>query len=146
MTPREFVKVALTGREYGWELSKDEKALAKQHGIVIAYGDSDDLLEFRGAVDGELSAYGGSTAHIVNGKLYEAPDEDEAATLQRFGVNVDKQLLSAITVNAEWCPKDLNCSWRISVNREHATFDVMEDGELFCRGVVFKLAEMGERV
>lgn len=140
MTPQEFVKVALTGREYGWKLSEEEKALAKKHDIVIAYGDSDDLLEFRGAIEDEASAIDGGTAHIVNGKLYEAPDDDEVETLQKFGVDIDKQLQSAITVNAEWCPKDLDCSWRISVNREHATFDVMEDGELFCRGVVFKLA------
>jgi hypothetical protein len=50
------------------------------------------------------------------------------------------------TVQAVWCPRDENgkiwASWKIQTDIPHETFDIMEDGELFCRGVVFHVDDV----
>ena len=38
----------LNGREYGQELTPAEAQRAKEAGIVVVFGASDDLMEFRG--------------------------------------------------------------------------------------------------
>jgi hypothetical protein len=44
-------------------------------------------------------------------------------------------------IKAIWAPKDDNekvfASWLIETEIPHENFNIMEDGELFCRGVVF---------
>jgi len=53
MTAAEFAEM-LNGREYGNELTRNEEAMAKEYGLVVAYGASDDLMEFGGAICDEL--------------------------------------------------------------------------------------------
>jgi hypothetical protein len=33
-------------------------------------------------------------------------------------------------------------SWSYETDIPHATFDVLEDGEVYCRGIVFALADL----
>ena len=33
-------------------------------------------------------------------------------------------------------------AWTYMTDIPHATFDVMDDGELYCRGIVFALADL----
>lgn len=76
---RDELAKLLDGREYGNETDKHVEKLAKAAGLVIVYGSSDDLMEFRGAVDEELSAFEGTTASLTNTGLLtskcEAGDE-----------------------------------------------------------------------
>jgi hypothetical protein len=55
----------LTGREYRQEITRAEEADAKAAGLVVAFGASDDLLEFRGAIDDEVGCYDGPEAPIA---------------------------------------------------------------------------------
>ena len=50
---REFAN-RLSGREYMSEISAEEEREAREKGLVIVFGYSDDCIEFRGAIDDEL--------------------------------------------------------------------------------------------
>lgn len=86
MTLKEFAKI-LDGREYLHEITKEEEALAKELGFVVVFGYSDDNAELRGAIDDEIGCYDGGV-------------------LEHDG-------LPSI-IYADWCPKDIDCSWRMT--------------------------------
>lgn len=59
---KEELAARLDGREYGSEMTEDEEAEAKEAGLLVIFGYSDDSIEFRGAfhVDGgEIGCFGG---------------------------------------------------------------------------------------
>jgi hypothetical protein len=47
----------MNGREYREELSPEETESLKRNGIVVAFGYSDDNVEFEGAVCDEVGSY-----------------------------------------------------------------------------------------
>jgi len=49
----------LNGTEYPLRISNELSKQAADHGLVIVYGASDDLVEFAGAINDELCAYDG---------------------------------------------------------------------------------------
>lgn len=140
MNKEQFAEL-LNGRQYRDEITKDEEKLAKENGLLVCFGASDDLLEFRGIVYDEVGAYDGGSALLVKkkGGKIDVMSEDDFKEVQE--IMDDKELdfeLPKVEVVAEWCPDDLECSWRIKSDLPHATFDIMEDGELYCRGIVIE--------
>ena len=63
MTTDELAK-QLTGFEYPFEPIGRHTLPAKEAGLVIVFGASDDLMEFRGAIYDEVGACDGGTALI----------------------------------------------------------------------------------
>ena len=136
----------LNGREYGSELiSKDEEKQAKENGLVVIHGESDDLLEFRGAIDDEIGAWRGKTVMITSeGKFPEYRNDtpcdcDDRERCPLFNDWFSQQ--AVFRVFAEWCPKEPECSWLITASIPCSSFEIMEDGELYCRGIVIDLKE-----
>lgn len=134
----------LNGREYGRGCftAEHERRQAKAEGVVIVYGASDDLMEFEGAIDDELDAYEGRTAYVTPTGLFGGCDEDPRGERCKYLVTEKK---SAIHLNAIWEPKLMDgASWLIEAPEilPHEHFDIMEDGEIFCRGLVFRLADV----
>lgn len=127
----------LTGAEYPLRLSKELTAEAKAAGLVIVYGASDDLMEFEGAIYDEVGAYDGGTAFVDNKGLL--PDresiEDDEALKDYFA-----RQPQAVKIEALWC-KEGEYSWTFKTDIPHETFEVVEDGEKYCRGIVFALAD-----
>ena len=132
---RDELAAILTGREYRKEITKDEAHAAAEVGLVVVYGASDDLMEFDGAISEELGAYDGTTAYLnADGLLNnECADED----CPYF----EKQREKAATIKALWCAED-GYSWTFETDIPHATFEIVEDGEPYCRGIVFALADV----
>lgn len=144
MTPQAFADM-ITGRQYGDELTKEERPLAKTHGLVVVFGYSDDNVEFDGAIDDEVSVYdakGKAIRFTRNGTLYEDPDCDEREVLEKFGV-LDHVLNGPDTaqIRAWWCREDGGPCWTFEADFPHATFEVKDDDLPFCRGLVFKLED-----
>lgn len=54
----------LNGREYRKEITEEEVAQAKQSGLVVVYGASDDLMEFCGAIHDEVGCFDGWIAYL----------------------------------------------------------------------------------
>ena len=140
-TPQSFAAL-LDGREYTEEISEAEELIAKESGLVVCFGQSDDLLELRGAICEEYSACEGTLIYIVEGKALTYPEfKNDLIALGKYGHN----LIPDIIIEAIWCPESLDASWLIEVEGvqvfpfESVSFDIMEDDMLYCRGAVFKL-------
>lgn len=130
----------LNGREYSKEITKPEARDAKQAGLVVAFGASDDLLEFRGAIEDEIGCYDGGTA-IVDRKGvipdFEDIDRDDKDEMREYF----KRENGGATIRATW-EGEPGYSWIISTDVPHETFEIVEDGEPYCRGIVFALADL----
>lgn len=148
MTPAEFA-ARLHGRQYCEEITVAEAAEAAAAGLVVVFGASDGLMEFRGAIHDELGGYDGITARVcADGILAEWPDPSEKPLSERAAERYFQRKAAGFkTIEAIWCPKATEndtepfASWAFKTAIPHADFDVMEDGELYCRGIVFRLAD-----
>lgn len=134
---REQFAELLDGREIGDEIDRAESKTAKENGLVVVYGASDDLCEFRGAIEDEWGCYGGGTIPIVNGKVLPNHCDCEC---EYCGF---KDLLNkAQLIRIYWDRKDAVATWEYETGIPHSTFMILEDGEPYCRGIVFDLAEV----
>lgn len=139
MNKEELAKM-MDGVEYpGWKEIGALKNVAKDNGLIIIYGQSDDLLEFTGATNEEMGAWEGTTV-LLTPDLSVFPMEDDD------GTDLSSQLKSYVKIVAEWCPKDdageIIASWVITTELPHADFNIMEDGELYCKGIVIDIRDI----
>jgi hypothetical protein len=146
---KESLAALLTGREYRkFDLTKEEAEQASAAGLVAVFGYSDDNLEFRGAIRDEIGAYEGVTAVLYKkGKNCYGVVPDDRETIRE--IDHDHELEAALaarrtgqTVRAIWAPKVPNATWFITTQLPCAAFDIMEDGGLFCRGLVLDVADL----
>lgn len=124
----------INGRQYREETTKVDEQEAKAAGLVIVFGASDDLMEFRGAADDEVGAYGGSTVHFTSAGLLTNKCDEEGCP---YFAKLKK---TAATIEAKWDAEGY--SWIYETAIPHATFEVLEDDEKYCRGIVFALADV----
>jgi hypothetical protein len=137
VTAEELAKM-LDGREMGQEIFHDESVIAKASGLVVVFGYSDDNVEFRGAVDYEMGAYGGKKIRITPAGLVLNKCDEDACPYYL------EQRRNAAVLRAVWADTG-QPAWTYDVPWPHSTFNVMEDGEVFCRGVVFALSDVPTR-
>lgn len=119
------------------ELPADIIEEAKASGIAIVHGGSDDLMEFRGAIYDEVGCYGGGDAYVgPTGILQEPECGCEWATKEW-----DKMKSNGWKIKALWC-RPLSdgpaTSWSYETDIPHETFKIMEDGAIYCIGIVFQ--------
>lgn len=108
--------------QYGTSLAKEELRDARESGLCIITGASDDLVEFEGTVCEEAPAMNGGTVYLL----------PNGFTSRRNKAG------NGIKIVAEWNPKDSEASWRISTSVPASTFKVVEGDELFCIGCVIE--------
>jgi len=124
----------INGREYRNETTAAEKQEAKANGLVIVFGASDDLMEFRGAVNDEYGAYEGETVYFTNGGLLVNDcDNEDCPHFARL-----KE--AAEPIEAKWDSDGY--AWVYETAIPHATFEILEDGDKYCRGIVFALSDV----
>jgi hypothetical protein len=138
MTKEELAK-ELHGNEYTKEIAPALEGEAKMSGLVVVFGASDDLMEFRGAIHDEVGAWEGAKVWIVNGTLWEGHGCDSECKHARAADAEAKR--RGRKIEAVW-DKD-GYSWVYKTDIPHATFDVMEGKEKYCRGIVFRLTSPG---
>lgn len=130
----EFAEM-LNGREYRQEITKEEAAIAKEENLVIVFGASDDLMEFRGAIYEEVGCWDGGEAFIDDmGMLLENKCDDSDCPYFK------QEKEHAFKITAVWDSEGY--SWIYKTDIPHKTFDILEDGEKYCRGIVFKTTDM----
>lgn len=132
----------LDGREYRKEIDLAEEKSAKEARLVVVFGVSDDLMEFRGAIDDEVGAYDGGEALVdARGLLPSRSDIDDDVILEDFFAR--RKL--AWLIEALWCAEG-EWRWTFRTDIPHATFEVGEtDGNEtnpYCRGIVFSLDDL----
>ena len=146
MNAKEFAKL-ITGREYREEMTPEEEVIAKESNLIVIFGASDDLVEFSGLFSDEVEAYDERDNILFNlTGIIQKPDQDDLDEddfeIQFAKYFEDKK--NAYSVDAIWCPEDENndvyTSWEMRTKTEHGTFDIVEDGELYCKGIVIESA------
>lgn len=130
MTPKEAAE-RLDGGQYGQEGSRELWSQMKDSGLVAVYGGSDDLMEFEGAIYDEIGCYGGGSVKVTPKGLLD-PDDDIYSRAEKEAFP---------TIKALWCPDD-RISWAYETSIPHEQFEIWEDGEIYCRGIVFALADV----
>lgn len=123
MTAKELA-TALNGAQYGNEVSRAENQIAKENGLVIVYGYSDDNTEFCGSIEDEVGTFDGGTVFLTKDGI------------------VAEGTPGAKSIEAMWCHPGAGASWSFKTDIPHETFNVYEDGELFCIGIVFSLSDL----
>ena len=131
---KETLAEMLNGREMGEEITKEESATAKDYGLVVVFGYSDDLAEFRGAIHGEVDCYEGGDIFISSGKVLAQHYNCDCKYC-----GFEKLKKTALKIQAIWVNDGY--SWTYETDIPHATFDIMEDGEKYCRGIVFDIKD-----
>jgi hypothetical protein len=137
----EQLAAALNGREIGEEITREEAATAKTNCLAVAFGYSDDNLELRGYFDDELDCYYGGEWKIGEDGCLEKKNERDEMKLRDAREYIAKEKTALNTLKAKWNDKGNPC-WQISIDCPHSTFNVMEDGEVFCVGIVFAIADL----
>lgn len=133
----------INGIEYDRNFSnrmREYAEIAKISGLVICYGQSDDLLEFDGAISDEVGAWNGTTALIDSDGVipsYEAASEDEEECASYF-----KRKPNGRSVEAVWDEEGSGYAWIIKTDIPHEIFSIMEEGEGFSRGIVFAMSDI----
>lgn len=122
----------LNGREYDGEiLLKEECNYLRDLGFVVVFGYSDDNAEFRGAIDDEVGCYGGKDILINKDGIFEECEcECKYSKLAKEKAKV---------IEAIW---GTEYSWEYKTNIPHEEFEIFEDGEKYCKGIVFDIKEL----
>lgn len=128
----------LNGRDMGKEINQAEDNRAKDAGLVVIFGYSDDNVELRGAIRDEVGAYEGTTLYFSKGGLVPDLSNDEC---DRCRERFREESKRCATVDANWNDAGKPC-WSYKTTLPHATFDIMEDGEVFCRGIVIDVKDL----
>ena len=139
MDLKEFASL-LNNREYPFKLTEEEKMLAKQYDIVIVYGASDDLIEFDGAISDEGDCFEGGRFLVDDKGLlpdWNNLDHDDEEVVLAYQKRKSKAKHS---ITALW---DVGgYSWQYLTEIPHETFEVVEDKEKYCKGIVFYIKEL----
>jgi len=120
-------------------ITKEQFAAARESGLVIVYGASDDLMEFDGAIRDEFGCYEGGTAFIDKNGLIDRSqiDDDDDEAIHEF---VERKK-SGHAIEAFWCKRG-EYTWAYETSIPHATFTITNEEELYCRGLVFSITDL----
>jgi len=132
---KEELSEKLNGRPYSNEISKDEGIIAKENGLVVVFGASDDLMEFRGAIDDEVDCWDGGPAYLdENGILEIECDNIDCPYFSRLKESAKK-------IEAVWHDDGI-ISWTYKTDIPHSTFFIIQDGKEYCEGIVFSINDL----
>jgi len=135
MHSKELAKL-LNGRQYGSEITKEEAKQAKENNLVVVFGYSDDGVELKGAIDEE---FGIDRIYLnKNGLIENKCDDEDCPYYQEL-------IESANYIHSEYCGfPEMPNGWMFKFNNPvpHETFDIVEDDEVSCKGIVFSLNDI----
>lgn len=137
---KEELAALLNGRQMGDEITSEEAKLAREAGLVVTFGHSDDCVEFRGAVHDEATPGDANDIWLDRGGLKRLPEED-SEVLERHGL-LGAFMAKARKITAIFGSED-ELPWLIgSTAFPVAHFDIFEGEEKFCRGIVFSINDL----
>lgn len=142
MMTREKLAQRLTERQVTDNIIHDvEKEDAKASGLVVVHGGGDDLAVFSGAIHDERFA--GHETEILLSKDGEfvhqdtEDNEDFLREIKLYDTYMEKFKNKITTV---WDEDDI--SWQYRTEIPHSTFKIMDEGEVYCIGIVFNLSDL----
>ena len=151
---KEQLAAKLNGRNYLDEISLEECEQAHDSGLVVVLGYSDDIVNLHGAIHDEVDAYDGGRIELTRSGVFQSECKD-GTDCPYFKQLCRKQSVNLLKVF--WCGKckDETCpdweskgkpTWSFLLDgidvAEFSIFDPREDGEYFCRGIVFNVNDL----
>lgn len=136
---KELLAEKLNKCQYGNEMAGVDEAKLKELGLVIVFGYSDDNAEFRGAINDEVGAYDRTEINVCKNGIvvdWEQLDKDDETTVREWCR--EKDICKTITA---FFDKD-GYTFIYETDIPHATFEVMEDEDKYCRGIVFNIEDL----
>lgn len=131
MNIQEFAR-SLGRRSYRNEITGEELHMLKELGYVVVFGASDDLMELEGAINDEFGCYDGGIAYINKDGLI--PECEDGCKCYRKAIEKSSE------IKAIWCGKESDgWTWTYETDFPHATFEIYDDEEKYCLGIVFDL-------
>ena len=139
MTQLETLVELIGNLEYGDAIPYEAKDLAQQIGAAIIFGYSDDGIVVEGAVEDQAGAYGGTTCWVDKEGFLPL---NSNLTLADEGANTLAECRSLIqrfdrSVKIEAIEETDGYYWQYKTDWPHKTFEITEDGEPWCKGIVF---------
>ena len=130
MNIQEFANL-LNGRQYGKEITKEEEEKAKQLGYVIVFGYSDDIVEFRGAINDEVGCYNGGMILVdSNGVFEQCECECSHSKIAKKNAKLIKVIFGQ------------EYTWQFLAIIPHESFYIYEDNEIYCNGIIFDIKDL----
>lgn len=127
---KEELAARLNGREYGDEMTKEEEQLAKNSGLLVAFGYSDDNVEFRGIFHDEVGAYNKTSIRLdAKGVL---PTWDNVRENEDAALDYLRRKYSAKIIVATFGDK----GWDYSTSIPNAGFSIMKYEQIYGMGMV----------
>ena len=133
---KEVLAASLSGRTYRDEVTEEICAAAKDSGLVIVFGASDDLVELRGAIDEELPAYNGTRFNLTDN--LQVVDSSHECDCDYCGHAA--MIANSVRIDVHW--NDTTPPWTFEAAIPHAQFHIFDDGEEFCRGIVLSVDDL----
>lgn len=134
----------LQGSQYREGFSSVLLQRAKENNLVIICGASDDIISIKGAIDDEVY---GKVLFAKKGQKIEVADEDDDdwdGKFKTFSENGfieldDETETKGNVLEGIYTEEGI---WRFITEIKHETFEVYEDEELQCVGVVFNFDDL----
>lgn len=129
------IATLLDGMECDKKIPKQDLQYAKENKAVIVFGASGDLTVFRGAIEDEISCYDRGQVFLDKDGLIKNKCSNENCPYFK------EKLLYAKVITKIW---DLaKGSWgSYATDIPHETFEIFEEGQKYCRGIVFSLEDL----
>jgi hypothetical protein len=139
LTLKEFASL-LNGNECLEKITEEQEKMAKELGFVVVFGQSDDLVEFRGAIRDEVDCYAPENGQVIyfdglnilnNQKNFYDFDVDE----YRWASNL-----------TAFCFKEEDICWTYETDLPHENFEIFRDNSVYCGGIVFETKNLLKKV
>lgn len=134
-----ILKNSVDKQQYPFRMQENEITELELHGIVVAYGQSDDGFVLSGAINEHCYIYNDKQVVTIDNKGIVHPyhsnmPESEA---QEYSSRKNGQVkeITAFFDKGEY-------TWQYETDIPHVTFDIMEDDEKYCRGIIFDISDI----
>ena len=138
MTKEELAERLNRTLNYPDEPSHDLQRIAKENNLVIVFGASDDLIEFRGAIYDERGCFEGGEFLVDDKGLLPFREEiyDDDILCNYFERKKKVKKIIAI-----WDDYKIPC-WRYETEIPHVNWEYQEDNRPYCIGIIFSLSDL----
>ena len=140
MTPQEFA-IGLNNAQRGDLISPAEEVIARENRLVVIFGCADGNMQFRGAIRDEIDSESDEDPVWF---IFVHPDGyimrgDHSCNCNYC--NFTELQGKAKEVEALWFAEP-GYSWTYRTEIPHATFEVFDGANTYCRGIVFSLDDV----
>jgi hypothetical protein len=130
------------GRRHDHGLSIALTEGAKEAGLVIVMGGGEDYIELHGALEQEWGVYGAAEILLTREGIFDTHECGEPC--RYFTAALKHAQRCGQTLRVVWNATTFP-TWHFQTTIPHATFDILEEGQVFCRGIVFHLDDIERR-